>query len=879
MMDIIGNFIQLAARHGLEFTRPHYLHYLWLVFGLWGLGAIAWRKTRPSRLIAALCLRTMVFILIILALSGTSITREEERPAVVLAAVDVSDSMGEQGRAWAIARARKIIEGAGRGTEKGVILFARGSEMKHQIAKEIGGDWFAYTVGTDATDISSAIRAASLAFSAAGPKHLLIFSDGNENMGDARATAAQASRDGVRIDCFSPSAKEEAHASLVKLDMPEEVNVSEKFTLRIIAENSGAEAIPRTLTLMDGEKMIKQWQVSLQPGTNAFELPYDIVSPGTHRLTSSLTPGEAGRGAVDEQSISMPLLVVDRPKVLCLSGTGEGRDFLAEALSPRDIDVKVGGAEILPEKLEELLAYDCVVLSNVQRSSLSERQMNMLKTYVRDRGGGFIMLGGPRSFGPGGYKGTTIEEILPVKIEQETPFETDKMVRLCTILLIDKSDSMSRGFGGKLMAARRAAEELVKQLKPNDRVGVIAFDTGSDVMVPLELVDNNKDYIIDRIRRIQGGTGTLISRSLEDALRQMTAVAGRVKHVILITDGDTNDMKSYDYRSLISSFGREGISVSTVGIGGDVNSAFLRAVSIGSGGDYYYVKDASTLPLIVLEDNRKTLQKSGFSEEAFIPKIGEKSEMLKGISQEQIPRLLGHTITMAKDRAEVALYTDVRGPRDPVLAGWRCGLGKTVAYASDAEARWSKEMVGWEMFSKFWVQVLRWTMRERSSDYYLVRARTEGGRQYCELQTFSPLREGTSFRIGLPAKPGEKGRTVRLHQVAPDTFAGEVRDLAPSIDSVTVEKIEHGKLIDRKEVALIRRIASQLSSPETSVRGNNEDLLRAVAQAARGRLNPGDDELAFSAEKVPGSRSLAGALLPCAFIFLLLEIALRKLRM
>jgi len=879
MMNIIGNIIQLASHYGLEFTRPHYLRYLWLVFGLWGLGAIARGKMRPSRLIAALCLRTVVFILIILALSGMSITREAERPPIVLAAVDVSDSMGEQGRSWAVARARKVLEGAGREAEKGVVLFARGSEMKHQVAKEIGGDWFTYTVGTDATDISSAIKAASLAFSAAGPKHLLIFSDGNENLGDARSMAAHASRDGVRIDCFSPPAREEAHASLVKLDMPEEVNVSEKFTVRIIAENSGAQALPRALALMDGEKMIKQWQVTLQPGTNAFELPYGIVSPGTHRLTASLNAREAEPDAQEGQSISMPLLVVDRPRVLCLSGTGEGRNFLAEALSPRDIDVKVGGAELLPEKTEELLAYDCVVLSNVPRSSLSERRMNMLTTYVRDHGGGFIMLGGPRSFGPGGYKGTPIEEILPVKIEGETPFETDKFIRLCTILLIDKSDSMARGFGGKLMAARRAGEELVRQLKPNDRVGVIAFDTGCDVMVPLELVGNSRDYIIDRIRRIQGGTGTLISRSLEEALQQLRPAPGKTKHVILITDGVTNDWKNTTlYQNLVREFVQSGITISTVGIGSDADSGFLRSLAL-SGGNFYYVKDASTLPLIVLEDNRRVLEKAGFSEEAFIPKIGAKSEMLKGISQEQIPRLLGHSITLAKDRAEVALYTDIRGPRDPILAGWRCGLGKTVAYASDAEARWSKEMVGWEMFSKFWVQVLRWTMRERPADYYLVRAKAEGGRQYCELQTFSPLREGTSFRIGLAAKPGEKGRAVGLHQVAPDTFAGEVRDLSPAIDSVTVEKIEHGKVIHRKEVALIPRIATRISSPETSVTGNNEDLLRAVARAARGRLNPGDDELTFLPEKVPARRSLAGALLPFVFIFLLLDIALRKLWM
>jgi hypothetical protein len=314
-----------------------------------------------------------------------------------------------------------------------------------------------------------------------------------------------------------------------------------------------------------------------------------------------------------------------------------------------------------------------------------------------------------------------------------------------------------------------------------------------------------------------------------------------------------------------------------VGIGGDADSRFLRAISVGSKGDYYYVKDASTLPLIVLEDNRKTLRKSGFLEEAFVPVIGDRSEMLKGIGREQIPRLLGYALTTARQNAEVALYTTVRGPRDPILAGWRYGLGRTVAYASDAEARWSKEMVEWEMFGKFWVQVLRWAMRERSTDYYLVKAKTERGRQYCELTTFSRLRDGTSFRIALSDGGGEKGRLVRLHQIAPDVFVGEVSGLPPSIDAVTVEKMEHGKVVDRKEVALIRRIASQISSPETSVRGNNEALLRAVAEAAGGRLNPKADELVFQAERVSTHKSLARILLPFVFIFLLLDVAVRKL--
>ena len=156
-MGIIGAITNLASRYGLAFTRPECLSYLWLVFAIWGLGAIAWRRMRPSRLVAALSLRTAAFVLIILALSGLGTKREEERPPLVLAAVDVSDSMGDEGRAWAIARARKMLESAGKEAEKGVILFARGSEMKYGTAKAVRDDWFSYTIGADATDVSSAI--------------------------------------------------------------------------------------------------------------------------------------------------------------------------------------------------------------------------------------------------------------------------------------------------------------------------------------------------------------------------------------------------------------------------------------------------------------------------------------------------------------------------------------------------------------------------------------------------------------------------------------------------------------------------------------------------------------------------------------------------
>jgi len=878
-MDIIRYIENIAAGYGLEFMRPLYLRYLWGIPLIWAVSVFASKRLTFPRLILALVLRTTLYTLLLLALAGLSLKKEISRPSSVIAAVDISDSMGDAGKEWAIAQAKKILDSSGEETEKGRILFARGSEMRNPVAKEVGGDWFTPVIPTEATDIASAVMAAAPAFPASGPKRLLIFSDGNENSGDARTAAGDAAREQIRIDCFSPPGHVEGKPQLTKLDLPEEVNVSEKFVVRMIAANSGRETQELSLALRDGEALIKEWTVAVQPGTNAFELPYSIVSPGTHRITASLSAPGSTEPVTGTASISAPVFVVDRPKALCLSGSREGRNFLSEALSTKEIDLQVGGAEIIPAKMEDLLAYDCVVLSNFPRASLGKSAMAMLSGYVREHGGGLIMLGGANSFGPGGYGGTPIEEVLPVKMGKGIPFEKEKTVRLCIILLIDKSGSMGIGFGGKITAARRAAEELVKQLQSNDMVGIIPFDSRPFVIVPLGAVDDNQASIINRIRLIHPGGGTIISTPMAEALREMREVEGKAKHVILLTDGQTADMRgvrAYNYRGLISEFAQSGVSISTVGIGGDADQDFLRAISLGTGGNFYYVKDASTLPLIVLQDTRNALEKSGFLEDTIMPRMGEKSQMLRGISQDQIPRLLGYVITTAKPRADVVLYTDVRKLRDPILASWRVGLGKAVAFTSDAEARWSKEMVSWRMFSKFWTQVLRWTMRERPSDYYLVRAREEGGRHVLELQTFGTVSDECSFRIIPGTASGGEKRTVHLHQIAPETYAGEVGTLSPDMDAVTVEKVEGGKVVSRKEVALIRRISSSASSPEKSVTGTNKELLTTIARETEGLLNPPADDLTFPPEKVHTTRSLNLWLFPCLFLLLLADIALRK---
>ncbi|MDD5556679.1 MAG: VWA domain-containing protein [bacterium] len=875
MTDIAAIIQRIAAGWGVEFSRPGFLRLLWLAPLVWAAGAVAARRGAAVSVAAAAALRTAVLLLAVLLLAGAGVTVEETRPGAVIAALDVSDSMGEEGKAWARERAAEILEGAGPDAQKGVIFFARGSRMNRPLSRDLPGDRFDGGLATDATDISSAIDGAALALPSAGPRRLVVLSDGNENLGDARAAAARAAARGIRIDCLSPPAAEGGGASLRRLDLPDEIRVGEPFTARIIAFNAGARPVPSTLAVRDGGALVREWPVTLQPGTNAFELPYAVASPGVRRITASVSPVAADGGT----SLAAPLLAVDRPRILCLAGTGEGRNFLAEVLSTREIEVRVGGVELFPASFDDLLAYDCVVLSNVPRAALGTDRMEMLRRYVRDEGGGLVMLGGADSFGPGGYRRTPVEEVLPVSMEGAVPFEREKAARLCIILVIDKSGSMGFGFGEKMIAARRAAEELVKQLSPDDMVGIIPFDSFHTVLVPLEAVGARKAAVIDRIRMIEPGGGTRIAGALEAALSQLAAARGRARHVILMTDGQTHDIREYDYRGLVAAYSRSEVSISTIGIGRDADRDFLRALALGTGGEYYYVRESSTLPMIVLEDTRRVLEKSGLVEEAIRPKMGPGSEMLAGISGEQIPTLLGYVITAPKRGAEVALYTDVRGLRDPILAGWRHGLGRAVAFTSDVEARWSREMVGWGMFAKFWAQVVRWAMRERSPDLYLVRAGpAAAGRERLELETFGPVGEEVSFRLSVPSHAPGKRRVVSLRQTAPHAYGGETAALPADADMVVVERVEEGKVTVRKEAAVLRRAPAPDRGPESMVAGPDEGLLGALAAAAGGLLNPPADALSFPPEVVPARRSAPGRLIALLLLALLGDIAVRKFR-
>src|SRR5258708_16951721 len=140
-----------------------------------------------------------------------------------------------------------------------------------------------------------------------------------------------------------------------------------------------------------------------------------------------------------------------------------------------------------------LAAYKSVVLANVSAIDLSDQRMKVLQSYVRDLGGGLVAIGGPNSYGAGGYLQTPLEETLPV----ESRIKDQKRIpSLLMVYVIDRSGSMEMVENGNtknnLELAKEAARRSIEFLLPQDRAGVLSFDSNPQWLLPIPNVNDRQ---------------------------------------------------------------------------------------------------------------------------------------------------------------------------------------------------------------------------------------------------------------------------------------------------------------------------------------------------------------------------------------------------
>jgi uncharacterized membrane protein len=709
-----------------------------------------------------------------------------------------------------------------------------------------------------ATDIAAAVEVAAAAIPPFHVPRIVLISDGNSTVGDALKAAA-ALRDKVEISTVPLPGRTEPEVQLSAVVAPAQVQQGEPFNAEVLVDSNHEDAEGR-IEVYRGDIKVADQPVRLKSGENRIVLKQTIDLGGLTPLTARL---KGYRDTLLDNNSDFALVsAAGKPRVLLLESEPDQAKHLTWALEEQNMQVDVRPPRGAPENLAELQNYDLLVLSNVPATALSMRQMAVARTYVEDLGGGLIMLGGDQSFGLGGYYKTTLEEILPVRSDFEKEKEKPS---LAMMLVIDKSGSMG---GEKIEMAKEAARAAVELLGPSDKVGVLAFE-GENFWICEMHPCSDKGFVIDRIAGLEAGGGTTMAPAMEEAHETLRSTVAKLKHVIVLTDGIS---QPGDFEGIAQAMAADRITCSTVALGADADAALLEEIARLGNGRSYVADDPAQVPQIFAKET-VTASKSAINEQPFSPAIIRPTQVLSDIRLDEAPFLLGYVVTRPKPTAEVVLATE---SGDPLLAWWRYGLGMTVAFTSDAKARWAAEWLSWPQFGQFWAQVVRHAVRKAEARGAVVQVERKGRKATVSLDAIEQPsgrflnRAATELTL---VDPQLATRKIPMAQIAPGRYQAEFDTTRAGSYQLMISETKDSQLVGRQTRGLAVGYPDELR-----LRPPNTELLRSVAAASGGTFDV-KPEAVFTAPERTARRAvplwpyLATA---AAFLFVL-DVALRRI--
>src|SRR5215471_7861228 len=660
--------------HAVRFTFDTYwpLALLPIIPYLWWVQRQTLTDLSAKHLQLAGAIRSTIVALIMLALMQPVLYRSGAFVSAVYL-LDVSESVSPQAIQSAIQWIQQTNT-AGQPDHARFIPFGANSTVFENFDQlkevQVASNASRGSIDQSGTDIENAIDTAIRSFAPHHLKRLVLLSDGNENSGHMMDMLSRLKSESIHVYTVPSQTRANRDVWVENIMAPSEVTAEELFPLEThIYSQSDTSA---EVEIKHGDKSLGTKKVQLVRGLNRVAFETSIKDEAGPVIIDAEVKA-ADDPFPQNNKFRSSIVVQGRPRILYVEGHPQSARYLQTALTNEGLTVNTVEPGTIPKNIDELDAYDAIVLSDVARNSLTDQQMKAVATYVRDLGGGFILAGGENNYGEGGYAKTAIEEVLPVTFEAKK----EKPDSVAMIVVLDKSGSMG---GQKIEMTKEAAKAPLALLKETDSFGVVAFDYNFYWPVKFQSAAN-RQAITQSISSIIAGGETNIYPALREAYIQLAGATTQVKHVILLSDGRS---LPDDFEGLTKKMADAKITVSTVAVGNGADRELLSQIAGWGHGRTYYLEDPTTVPQIFTEETELATGKT-LREESFKPVVKKSVEAFKGIDFTAAPPLLGYVATKSKDTSEVLLESR---RKDPILARWQYGLGKTAAFLSDLKDRW-----------------------------------------------------------------------------------------------------------------------------------------------------------------------------------------------
>jgi uncharacterized membrane protein len=741
-----------------------------------------------------------------------------------------------------------------------------------------------------ATNLAEGVKMALAIMPDDTANRIVLASDGNENVDSVLAAAYLAAANGVPIDVMLLEYEHANEVILERLVAPARVRQGQSASVKVVLRSQ--TETPATVFLsMNGEPLDLDPEapgdgraVQLKPGPFVLPVTVSMDESGAQQFEARVEVPVQGDIPQNNAAVAVTF-VSGTGRVLLVDDNPVETEPLMRVLRGAGIAAERTSTDAMMGGLAYLSGFDAVVLANVPRWAFDDEQDVMLHAYVHDMGGGLVMLGGPASFGAGGWIDSETARVLPLNLD---PPSTQQMPRGALALIMHSCEMPQGNFWGQ-----KVAEAAIEALSRLDLVGIIEYGWGGQAgggrvagvnncvwAFPLQEV-GNKQAALAATKQLQMGDMPDFDASMQTALQGLQGTRAAQKHVIIISDGDPQPPSA----GVLQQFVQGQISVTTVMVGGHgttSDQAKMQNVAAKTGGRYYNVTNPKNLPQIFIKE-AKIVSRSLIQEDLYQPQVVSRMPgPLEGYSA--VPQIEGYVLTAPRDGlAQTPIINPTSEGKDPIYAYWNYGLGKSIAYTSDLQGRWGAAWVAWPRFQGFWEQSIRWVMRPSAPANMHVNTRVDGDTAVVELEALNP---DASFMTLLNASavvvaPRGEGAPLPLSQTGPGRYRGEFP--AQEAGAYLVNIAYAGGTVEAPLRGNLQAAVSVPYSPEYRTVKHNAALLRELVDRTRGRwIEPGDPALAALFElgtlEMPRThRRIWDLLAVIAASLFLIDVAARRL--
>lgn len=543
------------------------------------------------------------------------------------------------------------------------------------------------------------------------PSRILLFTDGysTEPFNDL---AEKLNKAGIPLDYRLVREETTDDYRIAKIQLPTRAQTLEPFLLAVTVKGHEDGKIPITIYRNNEAISPPNTTVELINGIGKLEFQTKIIKPGGYQFSAEILPENDAHSGNNKSKKWIE--ITGGPRIIIV--TKYTNDPLASSLTAQGINVETI-TDPSSLNIGLLSGTKAVIFNNVPAHEIPPTFLDSLNFFVRDQGGGFMMVGGKHSFGSGGYFQSSIDKLLPISMELKND---QRKLAVAMAIVMDRSGSMSMTVPGaaggnisKMQLANNGAAKAIELLGMMDSIALYAVDSEPETIIKQQTIKGNKNRLTKKAMRVKSmGGGIFVYTGLKYAWDRLKKSNIGTKHIILFTDA-ADSVEPGQYKKLLKEMTDQGATISVIGLGTkkDSDAKFIEDIAKRGKGRIFFTQRALDIPKLFAQET-VTLARSAFIEEPINTLATGQWAEISPTPVTWMTQIDGYNLSYARKHATTSLISTDEY-KAPLISHIKRGLGRTAAISFPLGGEHSTSVRNWEQYGNFAQTITRWLMGDK----------------------------------------------------------------------------------------------------------------------------------------------------------------------